>query len=623
MPDMPRTRSLRLARRVLPLLLAVTSPAALAQATAPAISTIVAISGSQLGSVPVRGSDGALYGTTSAATIVSGGLIYRATVDGTSMRTIYQLKPTDAANPIGGLLRASDGLLYGTTSVGAITQANTAGTVYRIAENGGGFAVLHRFASYTAFNTLGQPINTDGANPESELVEGSDGVLYGVTRNGGPNGTGVVFRISRDGTQFGVLYAFPGFFTPVTFDGVGVTYTVTGVGGAEGTANVTDPADANNKVGRVVKPAAAQPSAGVTVSTGANNSVDRIPFAATRTRMTVRVYSPEAGIPVRLKVEDAADATRSVETEALTTKANEWETLTFDFAVPATGTPALNLAYTYNRLSIYFDFGRGGVEGGRTYYFDDVLFLGDGVAPLGPLAAMADGYLYGTTSGGGANGTGTLFRLRLDGSGFETVYVFSGMRLSSGASVNQDGAAPVAGLTDGNDGRLYGVTTIGGTTGNGTVYAFDPVGGVFSTLHSFDGTRGSRPTSELLLAADGKLYGTTATGGSSTAGTATSFGTIYSISRDGTGFTSLRSFEGTNGSSPTGRLIQLDAGTFVGVAAGSAECGQGSIYQFSLTGATVRGITNCGRQDDGGGSLGPLLLLLLGSLGVARSLRRL
>ena len=57
--------------------------------------------------------------------------------------------------------------------------------------------------------------------------------------------------------------------------------------------------------------------------------------------------------------------------------------------------------------------------------------------------------------------------------------------------------------------------------------------------------------------------------------------------------------------------------------AGSAECGQGSIYQFSLTGATVRGITNCGRQDDGGGSLGPLLLLLLGSLGVARSLRRL
>jgi uncharacterized repeat protein (TIGR03803 family) len=570
----------------------------------------------------VRGSDGALYGTTSAATIVSGGLIYRAAVDGSSMRTIYQLKPTDGANPIGGLLRASDGLLYGTTSVGAITEANTAGIVFRIAEDGDGFTVLRRFDSYAAFNTLGLPVNVDGANPEAEMVEGSDLALYGVTRAGGPNGTGVVFRIARDGTQFGVLHAFGGYFTPVTFDVVGVVYTLTGFGGAEGTVNVDDPTDAGNKVGRVVKPAAAQPSAGVTVSTGANSSVDRVPFAANRTRMTVRVYSPDAGIPVRLKVEDAADATRSAETEALTTTANAWETLTFDFATPATGTPALNLAYTYNKLSIHFDYGRGGVEGGRTYFFDDVKFVGDGILPLGPLVALADGYLYGTTSGGGANGSGTLFRLRLDGSGFETMYVFSATRVSSGASVNQDGAAPVAGLTNGNDGRLYGVTTIGGTAGNGTVFAFDPVGGIFSTMHSFDGTRGARPTGELLLAADGKLYGTTATGGSNAAGTATSFGTIFSIARDGTGFSSLRSFEGTNGSSPTGRLLQLDASTFVGIAAGSAECGQGSIYQFSLTGATVRGLTNCGQQDDGGGSLGPLLLLLLGSLGVARALRR-
>jgi hypothetical protein len=125
----------------------------------------------------------------------------------------------------------------------------------------------------------------------------------------------------------------------------------------------------------VVKSATAELWAGTTVSTGPNQSVGTIPFTATAPRMTVRVYSPRAGIPVRLKVEDAADPTRSVETEALTTAINTWETLTFDFANEAPGTAALNLAFTYNKASIFFDFGTtGAAGGGGTFYFDDVAF---------------------------------------------------------------------------------------------------------------------------------------------------------------------------------------------------------------------------------------------------------
>jgi MYXO-CTERM domain-containing protein len=632
---MPRTRDLRIARRLLLLWVAAAPLPALAQATPPAISTVVAISGSQLGSAPVRGTDGALYGTTSVSTFVAGGLIYRAAADGTSMRTIYQIKPADGLNPIGGLmLSAVDNLLYGTTNSGAVTQNNTSGTVFRVAQDGSAFAVLHRFANYTSFNSLGLPVNTDGASPETELVEGGDGALYGVTRSGGPSGTGVVFRMARDGRQFSVLHAFDGVFRPVTFDDPGVTYVLAGFDGAEDSTLVADPVNAGNRVARVVKSATAAATAGTTVSTGANASVDAVPFSATGTRVTVRVYPSKAGVPVRLRFQDAADATRSVETEASTTRVNEWETLTFDFANPASGTPALNPDYTYNRLTIHFDYGRSGAAGGNgTYHFEEVRFTGsgasvssanrDGLNPLGPLVIGADGFLYGTTSGGGAGGSGTVFRLGLDGSGFETVYAFSPTSITSGASLNADGAAPVAGLTDGNDGRLYGVTTIGGPTGHGTVFAFDPVGRQYTNLHSFDGTGGSRPTGELLLAADGKLYGSTATGGSNAAGTATSFGTLFSIGRDGTGvgLSTLRSFDGNNGSSPTGRMLQLNGTTLAGVAAGGAQCGQGAIYQLSLTGATVNGITNCGGSDSGGGSLGPLVLLLLGALGVARRRR--
>ena len=84
------------------------------------------------------------------------------------------------------------------------------------------------------------------------------------------------------------------------------------------------------------------------------------------------------GIPIRLKVEDAADPTKSVETEATTTVTDGWETLTFNFANPAAGTAQLNLANTYNKISMFLNFGVTGAQigGASTYYFDDLAFGG-------------------------------------------------------------------------------------------------------------------------------------------------------------------------------------------------------------------------------------------------------
>jgi hypothetical protein len=158
---------------------------------------------------------------------------------------------------------------------------------------------------------------------------------------------------------------------PVTFDDSTVTYTLTGFGGAEDASVVTDPVTGTGKVAKVVKSATAELWAGTTVSTGANLSIATLPFSATAKTMTLKVWTPAAGIPVRLKVEDAADPTHSVETEATTTVAGGWETLSFNFASPASGTAALNLTYTYNKASVFFNFGKTGAAGGAgTYYFD-------------------------------------------------------------------------------------------------------------------------------------------------------------------------------------------------------------------------------------------------------------
>ena len=167
---------------------------------------------------------------------------------------------------------------------------------------------------------------------------------------------------------------------PVTFDDPAINYGVVGFGGAEQSAIITDPTLATNKVTRVIKSNTAELWAGTTVTAvnAANFQTgfsSNIPFTASATRMNVRVWSPHAGIQVRLKVEDKNDGTRSVETEATVTTASGWQTLEFNFANQATGTAALNLAFAYNKASIFFNFGvTGAVAGERTYYFDDVKF---------------------------------------------------------------------------------------------------------------------------------------------------------------------------------------------------------------------------------------------------------
>jgi hypothetical protein len=174
-------------------------------------------------------------------------------------------------------------------------------------------------------------------------------------------------------------------FQTVTFDDDMIEYAIRGFDGAEDeSAIVEDPTDAENTVGRVTKGEAAEPWAGVTFASGPNETVGRIPFSDGNTRLTVRVWSPDADITVRVKAEDSLDPTRSVETEATTTVAGDWEVLTFDFANQAPDTAAINFEFVYDRLSIFFGFGTTGADQGgvKTYYFDDVTFDGEIAPPM-------------------------------------------------------------------------------------------------------------------------------------------------------------------------------------------------------------------------------------------------
>jgi hypothetical protein len=168
--------------------------------------------------------------------------------------------------------------------------------------------------------------------------------------------------------------AGPAPFLDITFDDAAVTYTLTGFGSEIG-AIVADPTNAANKVAQLDKPTSSPLWAGTTVGTMPGDKIITLPITATNTKMTLRAWSPDANVQVRLKVEDASDPTHSVETEATVTMAKTWQTLTFDFANQAAGTAALNPAYTFNRVSVFFNFGTdGATAGAKTYYLDDLTF---------------------------------------------------------------------------------------------------------------------------------------------------------------------------------------------------------------------------------------------------------
>lgn len=168
---------------------------------------------------------------------------------------------------------------------------------------------------------------------------------------------------------------------PIDWEGSTTNYTVIDFG-HNNSSLVADPLNSSNTVLQSIKPDSAELWAGTTLS-DTNGLATPIPFTASANTITVYVYSPDAGIPVRLKAEDHTDPTKSVETEALTTVSNAWDTLVFDFSNQSSGTAPINYTYTYDKLSIFYNFGTdGATAGSKTYYCDEVFFGGTASGPM-------------------------------------------------------------------------------------------------------------------------------------------------------------------------------------------------------------------------------------------------
>lgn len=364
------------------------STATRAQVTFTVLHAFDGADGTRPGAGLMQASDGDFYGTTTTGGASDYGTIFRVTSDGTLTVLHSFTGGAGGTYPVGPLIQATDGNLYGMTNSGG---AASGGTVYKLDLNGG-LTVLSSF-----------DIVTKGILPQAGLVQGTDGDFYGTTEFGGPLpsgplpfGAGTVFKVTANGVVT-VLHTFA-----PTSSGTDGSYPFTGV------VQATD----GNFYG----------------TTAGGGTLYKVTSSGVFTALYNLPPPPPSLIlfPVATLVQ--------------ATDGNVYGT--------ATAGGATNLGSIFKLTP----------DGEFTTLYS---FTGgaDGKTPQAALIQGANGDFFGTTIAGGAFGYGTVFTVTSDGT-LTVLYTFTG---------GADGATPRA-LMQAADGSLYGTTADGGTNGKGVVF---------------------------------------------------------------------------------------------------------------------------------------------------------
>jgi uncharacterized repeat protein (TIGR03803 family) len=361
------------------------------------------------------------------------------------------------------------------------------------------FAVLIPSADAASFKVLYDFTGgNDGAFPEAGVIRDKAGNLYGTTNQGGVFIGGTVFKLAPDGTET-VLHAF----------------------------------DDNGSDGVL-------PTAGLIMDNAGNL------FGTASTPGTVFKLAPDRTETVLHDFDGGSDGINTFGGVIEDSNANLYGTTAYGGSSACGG----------DGCGIVFEITAGGEEK-ILYAFQGTA---DGAFPQAGLFRKS-AVLCGTTTGGGANGFGTVFKFSRGSE--RVVHAFTG---------GTDGKYPLAGTPIMDSARNLYATAQGGAGGCGTIFRLAP-DGTFTLLYSFSGKDGCGPDAGLLLGANQTLYGTTAKGSSSGSGA------VFRLAADGTE-TVLHSFAGADGEGPVSTLIADRKGNLYGTTSGGGAHNSGTVFKL-------------------------------------------
>ncbi|HET6178453.1 MAG TPA: choice-of-anchor tandem repeat GloVer-containing protein [Candidatus Sulfotelmatobacter sp.] len=355
------------------------------------------------------------------------------------------------------------------------------------------FGAKAQAQTYTDLFDLDNDVHGCCPSYPSQLAQGRDGNLYGVTTSGGPHSDGTVFRMTPAGVVT-VLHSFSGTDGSLPMGGLSLGMD----GNFYGTTFEGGPVCCRGVIFKITP-------------------------AGTYTMLYNFLGGTDGGGPLAPPVQGPDGnlyGTASSSSGATIYKITTAGVFTPLGPLPGASYGGLVLG---NDGKFYGTTERGGTVGQGTFFslttagvltviysFHDAT----GDFPIGPLMLSADGFFYGTGAAGGAMSGGVVFKISPAGV-YTKLHDFD----SSGASLAK---APYGGVVQGSDGFLYGTTSTG-SSGNGTIFKIKPNGTSFLIMHTFDGTHGAEPAPAPFLHTNGKIYGLTTTGGAHNQGVVYSF----------------------------------------------------------------------------------------------------
>lgn len=522
-------------------------------------------------STPVLSSDGWLWGTTSAGGATSTfGTIFRFRPETGEVQTMHNFATSAGNSPVCGLTADGQGYLWGVTRYTS-GATSSHGILFRIHELTGVFEMK------ASFNDTG--VNK-GRVPQGALYyEAAGNNLWGTTSTGG-NGYGTIFKYNITSGTLTTVAQFSGTSTSslkgdgaagaLVSDGNGFLWGVTAYGGNSSTSS-----------GTIFK---------VEMATGTASTV--IEFSGTGA-------TNKGALPIGPLVNDGAGNLWGVtNTGALGSNGSVFKiasstgVLTTVLQLGSLTGANATVRYPLNGLTNDGEgnlWGLASVGGGAATWAVYKIKMSDGsftkVAeqqPGGisykgrtPLAGLSGNattpWLWGTTSVGGANNLGTLFRYNPSTRQHNTVVSFTGQ---TGTAL---GSKPNGKVHVAADGIVWGTTEEGGASNLGTIFKYDPATSTFTTVQSFS-SAGIRPMAPLTGMSDGTIWGTTSNGLSGNGGTVFKIETTTSVVTVVHSFSSSTAAEGYQLRSG----VAEDSGGFVwGTTTGGGTNNNGTLFKIN------------------------------------------